>query len=250
MSHARALVAGSAALLALTACGGGSTTPTAASSAPAQASSAPARSAAPASSAPASSAPASSAGGSGSSAGKPSTPATELPISGTVAGLSFTTTTAQDRQKSGGLTQMTANAKVEPASCQKVLKYSQATDPMTSGGATATGDPGVYGVGVGNSAVPVKQMKDDLKGCPKMTMDLGGMKITIESTMTDVNVPNVSNGYRVVQSFDVAGQKQQNIAINGEVRGLVVSSFGMQGADSAKVDEVFKAQVDKVAKAK
>lgn len=250
MSNARVLVAGTAALLALTACGGGATeTKSSQGSAPSQA----APSQAAGSSAPASkggsSAPASSGSGSGSAA-KPSTPATELALTGSVAGLDLKAISAEDRQKGGDLSKMASSAKVEPASCQKILKYSQATDPAKSGGSFAASGTSFYGTGVGLSAVPLKQMKDDTRACPKMTMDMGGMKVAIETTVTDVSVPGVTNGYRVVQSFDVAGQKQQNIVENGEVRGLVVSAFGMSGAEAAKVDEVFKAQVDKVARAK
>ncbi|GAB3699805.1 hypothetical protein [Mariniluteicoccus flavus] len=242
---------GAVTVLALSACSAGTATKSetqAPASAPA---SSRATSGAPASSAPASSAPASSApasqGGGGS---KPSTPATQLAITGNVAGLDFQPVDDAAKQQATGIQQMAKNAKIEPASCQKVLQMSQATDPKATGMSMAMNGQTGYVAGVAPSTVSLKEMKALYQACPKMTMEFQGQKIPMEIKVSDVSAPGATEALMMTQTLEVMGQKATNVAISGSARGLLVTAMGSGAAvEPAKVTEIFKAQAAKVASA-
>lgn len=244
MSLVRTAAAGSILVLTLSACGG--TAPTQ-SPAPAPAPQA--------SQGPASPAPGSPAGGpstpSEAARPKPSTPVTDLAVTGTVAGLDFRPATAQESGQGSELNRMLSQMKVQPAECEKVAKYALGADQSRFGRSLAQAGGATYVAGVGDTNASLKQMKADFQACPRFTLDLGGIKGESELKVSDLAGTGASDAFAVEGRTTVAGQQATNYANNGLVRGLLVSTTGVgQSIDQAKVSEAFRAQVEKVAAAK
>ncbi|GAB3624437.1 hypothetical protein GCM10027418_25210 [Mariniluteicoccus endophyticus] len=215
------------ALLALTACGGGTSTPTTTQGAT-QAPKEEAVEKAP--------------------AANPN----DMVITGNTAGMNFEVVSDADKEKSLQAGQgMIKNAKIEPAECKQLYDMSASMGDTGAGLATATSGQTAYVAGVSKAMNSTKQAKAVAQKCGNITIDMGGMKVAAKSTVTDKNVPGAKEVILQTVSTEVAGQSAKTLTMAGIVRGTYVSAISMGGQpDEAKLAEVFKAQADKVTQAK
>lgn len=176
----------------------------------------------------------------------------EMVISGNAAGMEFKVISDADKEKSLQAGQgMIKNAKIEPAECKELYDTSASMGDANAGMAMATSGQTAYMAGVSKAMNSTKQAKTIAQKCGTITIDMAGMKVAAKSTVADKTVPGAKEVILQTVSTEVAGQSAKTLTMAGIVRGTHVTAISMGGQpDEAKLMEVFKAQAEKVAKAK
>lgn len=173
----------------------------------------------------------------------------QMLITGKVAGLSFKKTPADAKKQAGGLGSLVKGLKVQPAKCKDALtqgaKNAANTDAKV---AVAKKGTAFYSAGVLSNGPSLRTARKSAEDCKDFKMDVGvpGVKANGKIKTSDLTVKGVSNGYLVVTTVEVSGQKQTTISAVGQAGKTTISVAGAGSATQDKVKEVFTAQAKKV----
>ena len=176
-------------------------------------------------------------------------PLEEMIITGDVAGLSFQLAPEDVQNQAGGLGDVAKNIKVKPAECQKLLTQAvaNAADAEAVVSVVQQGTAG-YGASVSSNGPDLKEGRKAAEKCSSFTMDIvpGAPAAKATSKISDLDVAGADDAYLAVVSVEIGGQKQSTISAVGKVGETSVGISGAGTAEKAKVEEIFKAQVEKI----